>query len=722
MHTQNIIDQREPYNNKFSNLFDAKYLIDLVACNFKVLLTSSFVFAILAYLVAQLIPNYYSATTQILTDPEGSRVLESDLANQTGQAVDERVENQLHIITSWKVLSPVIEAEKLFDDPEFGGGTPWLDDRERRTKLAYDLLLKALTVSRTRDSFIVNVTIESKSPDRSASLSNKISASYLQVRTEMNAGIMRKTSGELALQLDQLKQIVEEGDRAIQNFKAANNITTVEGQTDILQQISETNTEIGNLSALIADSEAQQIELERARSNPTFLRSLPDDVLSPSIVVLRTRYLESIEEQNVLAASFSERHPTLREARTRTNALAQQLDSQVLNFIDANRSKVNKLKKQLLILQESAQRLKSTLNDEEKKMVRLRELERKYESDAVVYESFLLRTRQLSEQEVAAYENPIILTRAQAPLKKSGPKRSLIALAGAFSSGTILGVFLLLGPALTPRFLTRILQWPEDYTGIEAPPNPPASTREPLFGQSSAPFDASPDQLIRSPTSNQNTPARIRLQERLNSGRATGATRPPPEIDLDHYDHLVRHVDWFSEQGSIIIVTAASGRTELPDKLMELANEATSRGRSVLLIDADFEKAALSVTFDLLDRPGFTNLVDGQKIDDQALIEVLGFEDIFFMPIGTSEPTLGRRYIDHNSGLLRFLSDSIVDFDLILIVIGQANRAVLTYELTAMKPPTIMIATGEGKKEIASARSSLDELGLPFIHTLKMSE
>lgn len=431
-----------PYRSGVTGTIDLMNVVSLLLRNAVLILVTGIVCALLAYGGSFLLANYYTATTQILLDPEGSRILESDLSNPN-RAIDSHAISQQYIITSTQVLSRVVEAEKLYDDPKFGAAPPVYSDRESRTKLALDALRKAITVERSGESFVVNLTVKAESAEKAARIANLVATSYTDTRTEMNSGLMRRASDGLSAQLDQLKKAVEDGDRNVQAYKAANNLADVAGRPDIEQQITEANTEISKLQATIAENEAMVAELARARSDREYLRSIPDIYLTQAIITLRARYHESQEEEAVLAASLGARHPSLQAARTRTQSLSNILDGQLRNFSASATRNLDKLKAQLTLLRNNAAQLKSRLNSNEQSMVRLRELERKLESDRVVYETFMLRTRQLSEQENTASENPQIISVAQPPLRKAGPPRSLIGAAGGVF-GITLGAALVL--------------------------------------------------------------------------------------------------------------------------------------------------------------------------------------------------------------------------------------------------------------------------------------
>lgn len=351
-----------------------------------------------------LLKNYYVSTTSILVDPEGSRIVEGEI-DSGARATEARALNQQYILTSVKVLAAVVKSEGLADDPEFGAGEPYEADAGKRTQRALVTLQNAISAEINKSSFVIDLSAQTHDPVKSARIANAIANTYIQTRLEMNTGVLRQATTDLSSQLESLEKAVEDGDRAVQAYKAEHNLIDVAGRPTAEQQIAETNTEITRISASIAENEALISELALARSNPDYLRSTPDASLTPAIIELRTRYHTALEQQSVLQSQFGDRHPLLQSAKARTRAVSSLLDKQLKDFTTSLARNGDKLKSQLGLLRKNLATFRASLNESDQSMVRLRELERKLASDRAVYESFLLRTRQLSGQERTVSEN-----------------------------------------------------------------------------------------------------------------------------------------------------------------------------------------------------------------------------------------------------------------------------------------------------------------------------
>ncbi|SCX06326.1 GumC family protein [Agrobacterium rosae] len=390
--------------------------------------------AALPYAGSFLIPNYYFVYTQILLDPDGNRVFTSDLRKVEEQpAVDGYVLSQQAVIVSDLVLRRVVESERLHDDPDFGAAAPHYPDQPRRITLAIEKLRDAVKLKRVGDSYIIEVKVTDTQPERATRITTQIADSYFQVQQKSSADMFRRTGNSLATQLDNLRVAVENADRAVNTYRSEHNITILDGQSDTAGQITALNSQISRLADQISEQQTISAELNKARTNLNYQPTVPDANLTRTIVQLRARYNESREEQNVLATSVGTRHPSFLKAAERSRAIAEILNGELRNNAQAAAQNVLKLKNQNAIISAQLNRLKSDLNENNTTMVTMRELERKLASERAVYEEFLLRTRQLSEQAGLTQEQPQVIGPASHPLRRAGPPRNMMAFIGGLT-------------------------------------------------------------------------------------------------------------------------------------------------------------------------------------------------------------------------------------------------------------------------------------------------
>jgi uncharacterized protein involved in exopolysaccharide biosynthesis/Mrp family chromosome partitioning ATPase len=713
-----------------------------------------------------LLRNYYIATTSILVDPEGSRIVDGEIdSNRT--ATEARALNQQFILTSVKVLSAVVASENLADDPDFGAAKPYDADAGRRAQKALETLQGATAASLNKSSFVVNLSVTTHDPEKSARIANTIAQTYIETRASMNNGFLRQATTDLSAQLASLEKAVEDGDRAVQAYKAEHNLVDIGGRPTVEQQITEANTEISRISASLADNRALISELALARSNPEYLRLTPDASLTPALIELRTRYLAALEQQTVMRSSFGERHPSFRSAEARTRTISSLLDKQLEDFATSLSRNGDKLKSQLDILRSNLTNYKNSLNQNDESMVRLRELERKLASDRLVYESFLLRTRQLTGQEQTVSENPQIISPAQAPLRKSGPSRSLIV-AGATLLGLLFGCGIALstggpearrekrglreaaaaqnhpderdrdnrqgrGRAPLYRRLSGLGAW----MGRRQPPaKEPVLARAPVASLIHPPAQPAAEPLVQSGVqSNVQSGVQPGVQPLAQAPVQPLAQAPVPAAmpvsASTPYLDLARR--WAREAKGrknhcIALYAAKPGFAETA---LLLANAVSQLGHQVLLVDGDAD-ARLTELAAAQQHPGLLDAVSLNRIAGEFIAISETADGFCFMPAGqvqrpsaTQPPARTRSLLDlvpRISTLTDWLSEGGHHFDLVIVYLGPHALSGALPAIEAAADTSLVMGHQRDVQTVADIMSRLKRRGMSPVEPLFISD
>ena len=683
-------------------LIDFGHVFSVLRNRFIMIVAITILFCGAAVFLSQFMRNYYVSTVSILVDPEGSRVVEGDLLDKGG-ATDARALNQQYILTSVKVLSSVVKSLGLADDPDFGAGQPYEPDADQRAQRALAVLQGAIRAELTKSSFVINLSVTSFDPQKAARIANAIAQTYIDTRVEMNNSVVRQATTDLSAQLASLEKAVEDGDRAIQAYKAENNLVDVGGRPTAEQQIADTNTEITRISASIAENEALISELALARSNPDYLRSTPDSSLTPAIIELRTRYHAAQEQEAVLRSSFGDRHPSLLNAMARTRAASKLLDTQLKDFTTSLSRNGDKLKSQRELLRQNLTTLKAGLNENDQSMVRLRELERKLASDRAVYESFLLRTRQLSGQERTTSENPQIISAAQVPLGKAGPKRSLIV-AGA----TMLGMLFGCGIALAWDRKPQARGLAEDTAPSRARPAGEGLPAR-LFGwlrrgKRRKQEDPAPEQARH------DEPAR-RFAANNAPSRGLRSVAEPAAFHGSYADiaqDLLQEA--YGQTNYSIVLYSAQPNASTARTALHLARTIARTGKAVLLVDAEAE-AGLTRQASATGLPGLHDSISLQRLEGD-LINLSRARGPWLLPAGRRSPRVSTRRGPDAGTLPDWLDAEGYAFDLVIVYAGRFDQPKPIAAVEAAADRFAVIASRFNRKGTESAVTSLRQRGL----------
>ncbi|PYB70419.1 exopolysaccharide transport family protein [Rhizobium wuzhouense] len=669
-------------------------------------------FAAMAVIFSLLLKNYYVSTVSILVDPEGSRIVEGEIYSDS-KATEARALNQQFILTSVRVLGAVVESESLVDDPEFGAAKPYETDRRKRAQRALEALQKAIVADLNKASFVIDLSVTTSDPIKSARLANAVADTYIQTRIQMNNGVVRQATTDLSAQLASLEKAVEDGDRAVQAYKAEHNIIDVGGRPTAEQQIAETNTEITRISGTIAENEALMSELKLARSNPEYLRYTPDSSLTPAIIELRTRYHAALEQQSVLQSSFGDRHPSLQSARARTQAVSALLNTQLRDFETSLARNAEKLKSQRQLMLKNLASLKASLNESDESMVQLRELERKLASDRLVYESFLLRTRQLSGQERTVSENPQIISAGQIPLTKAGPRRSLIV-AGATILGFLVGCGIALARDARPTTAgtpTQADLAPATATTALVEPKRRRPMRDWFRRKAAQVPDPSPDNDTKEP---EDVPVVVKNRK----PRVTGPVDDASDLYATAMRQLMRQATG-QPNHCIVLLTSPQHRNG-HRTAMNLAKSLAGTGKDLLLVDAENE-ANLTRFVAATGKPGLLDAISLQRIEGD-FVNPDRTPGLWLMPAGRRSPRISTKGIHTALSLKDWLQAEGLQFDVVLVYSGRWNRQKLMPAVEDAADSFAVIGNWFNRNDVEDTVSALEQVGLSPITPLFLDE
>lgn len=517
---------------------------------------------LLALAYAVLTPSLYTAISQILIDPRDRQVLSNDV-NPGALSPDggvTQVESQVRVIESEAVLGRAVAETGLATDPEFGAPTDGLvartirSLRERITgsasaaasvdpkQRALDALRRKLAVRRADKVFVIDVIVTTKDPEKSARIVNAIAKAYLADQSNSRAQAAERASGELRARLDDLRVAVNKADDKLEAFKSENGLITSSGRLVGEQQLTESNARVVAARGRTAEAKARLQGIRDARGRVAS-GATPEAIQSTVIERLRSQYAELASKEADLRTNLGERHPFIAATRTQMQDVKRLIDAELGRIAEAAQTEYQRAQANEATAVAELERLQKASTVTAKSTVRLRELEREVEASRAVYNSFLLRSREIKEQAGIDTTNARVISFAQPPQERSWPPRFFI-IAAALASGLGLGI----GLALMKEYV-----------------EPTVLSRNQLERLSHAPVVA----------------MLPRLRRPADGGAATAAS-----FALDHLFGGRRGAHEHRSM-SVLVTSGSADATDRRGAVDLLAAVAVARGDRVLVIDAD---------------------------------------------------------------------------------------------------------------------------------------
>lgn len=408
--------------------------------------------ASLGVLTALATPKKYEATAEIVIDPRDLKIGDRPLTDANGLPSDSTialVENQVRVLSSGTVLNKVAEQLNLESDPEFNGTGGGLDLNPinfirglltRSDGTADPGRLRAVTVSnlgehvwveRTGRSFVVLVNATSDDPETSAKIANKMVEVFIQTSGSMQSDSAGRANAEVVAQLDRLRKEVEAAEQKVEKFRADNDLVGAQGRLMTDEEILKLNDQLGAARARTLELNARAESARQMSVDAVVGGAIPEVAASGTMAELRAQYSAAKQEADRVSVRLGPRHPSYQSAQAQVAAVTSQISNE-LKRISAQLQ--NELKRSVQTEQEFAARLaqlKVRQGDVSNEMVALRELERDAQARRSVYEAYLLRANETSEQTKINSSNVSIISLASAPIRSSGTSRAVIAGTGA---------------------------------------------------------------------------------------------------------------------------------------------------------------------------------------------------------------------------------------------------------------------------------------------------
>jgi polysaccharide biosynthesis transport protein len=413
--------------------------------------------ALLAYLVAELtFTPRYRADSQILIGPVDLRGVDKSVmpAAQTADSNVIEVESETRVLTSDKVLRRVVEAERLTADPEFNASAGTLigvlkaviglktkpAPASDATFGALRQLQRDVTAKRTERTYVVDLMVETSSPEKSARLANSIVQAYFAEQSAAHTEAARRVTESLTGRLAELQDRVRHAEEEVERYKAEQGIVGASGRLVDEQQLTELNNQLTAAQGRTAQARARYEQVRRLQGRGADPGSTLEAVQSTTIGLLRQQYAAAVQREATLKAELGPQHPYISDARAQVRNAQQLVAEEVARVADATHSEYERALADEESLTNNLNALKQRAITTGMAFVKLRELEREVDASRAVYESFLVRARETREQERLDTVNVRVLSDAQPPLDRSWPPRRLILLLAALAAGLLGGI------------------------------------------------------------------------------------------------------------------------------------------------------------------------------------------------------------------------------------------------------------------------------------------
>jgi succinoglycan biosynthesis transport protein ExoP len=640
---QDVVRSREPAPRNAEDFLDLDQIIGACRRQWRVAAITAAIFSALGLAFVLMAQPLYTASTDILIDNNSSKITTE--LTLLGEAIDSELSlmSQVEIIRSEKVAAAVANNLKLVDDPVFmaesvgllasaksfvkgllpigGESEPVVEDAVFRHVI--DTLRENLGVARIGQTYVLQVSYTSPSPDLSVRIADAYAAAYLEDQLNSKLEVNRQAGRWLEGQIEQLRSKLLAADLAVQTFSTENGLITTGGALVSDQLLEELNTLMVQAKAETAKSQARYDRIRAIMATGHSDAAVTDALDNAVISGLRKSYMDASKREAEIRQSLGAGHERAIRLRTEMEQYNRLMFEELGRISESYRSDLEMAQSREDALRSQVDAATGVSKLASTTQVQLRELQREADTYRGLYQKVLQRYQETAQQQSFPVTEARIISRALPPEYPSFPRKSLIlalfAVMGA-GLGTVIGA--------AREFSDGTLRSGDDVReklGLE------------FLGY---------------------------LAE--TAGQPPGAGVPLLNLEAMRAARIAIDQATGTAKSRVVGVVSALPREGKSTVSLDLAQALAGQGLRTLLIDADLRSRTLSRKLAPTAGAGLDDLITGAADLGRALVPQ-GPADLAFLPVSPRDITTGLGETLSAPSVSAILNEASVAFDYIVV-------------------------------------------------------
>jgi capsular exopolysaccharide synthesis family protein len=582
----------------------------------------------------------YQGRVQLLIEPLTPNVVTfKEVIEQNDNNYD-YYPTQYAILKSRALARRTIEALKLWDHPEFGGGrapapkpfslagtvrgalsgavgwvsglfsaapapvsAPGAAGETSRQSRIIDAFLGRLSVSPVKNSRLVDVAFSSLDPGIAATVANTLARQYIEQNLEYRFLSTKEASDWLGQQLAVERKKLEDSELALQLYREKGDAVALEDRQNIVvQRLADLNSAYTKARTDRFEKAALYNQLKGLENDRTALDTFPAILSNAFIQQLKSQLADLQRQQAQMDDRLGEKHPDMIKQISAIQSTEAKLSAEISKVVQSVRNEFLSAQAQERSLAEALNAQKADALSLNRTGIEYGVLRREAESNKQMYETLMQRAKETGISGELKTSNIRVVDQAEVPRAPISPNKSRDLLLG-FLGGIIAGV----GLALFVGSLDNNVKNPDEikqHLGLSFLGLVPAiSERELVDGRSPLLVDALPQNFAEAFRG-------IRTNVMFSS-----AGEGPRSV-------VVTSTQPF--EGKTIVAA-------------NLALSLAQTGQRVLLIDADMRKPRQHDLMNVKQDPGLSSLLVGRaKATDAVRKSAAG--SLWVLPAGPNPP------------------------------------------------------------------------------------
>ena len=478
------LDKRMPLPStdpeKGEDFIDIERLLGMAARQTKVVAVCAVIGLFLGVIYLQTTPKQYMSVSSVLIDEGLNKVVDDISAASATMQTDASLLSQIEILTSARLASVVVDKLKLDQNQAFmnppqsalakgigflrgvigyfrSSSADQIPGMENVDEATREAMIKTAThdyavlklqsevlAQRNGRSYVISIGYQAPDPALATAITKAYADAYLA--DQLNASFDATERAALWLQgrLTELRESSQQAAMAVEKFRAEHGLSAnSDGQLLSDKQLADLNAQLIVAQADTARASARYQQYKAivdSGSESAFNDSAigADQPSSSVIIALKTRYLAVAKRLQDVETNFGKDHPQAVALAKEKADVAAQIFGQLKQLTESYRNDFEVAQARETALRDKISTAAGKSSIDNQSQVKLKELDQQAQALTTLYQTFLSRYEEASQQQSFPVGKVRIISDATMPLAASSP-RTLRVLALSLVLGLMLG-------------------------------------------------------------------------------------------------------------------------------------------------------------------------------------------------------------------------------------------------------------------------------------------
>ncbi|TPN89751.1 polysaccharide biosynthesis tyrosine autokinase [Mesorhizobium sp. CU2] len=478
------LDKRTPLpsadQEKGEDFIDVERLLGMAARQAKVVAVCAIIGLFLGVIYLQTTPKQYMSVASVLIDEGLNKVVDDISAASATMQTDSSMLSQIEILSSARLASVVVDKLKLDQNPAFmnppqsalvkGIGflrgvvgyfrsssadeIPGMENVDEATREAmiktatHDYavlkLQSEVLAQRNGRSYVISIGYQAADPGLATAITKAYADAYLADQLNASFDATERAAVWLQGRISELRQSSQDAALAVEKFRAEHGLSAnSDGQLMSDKQLSDLNAQLIVAQADTARASARYQQYKAivdSGSESAFNDSAvgADQPSSSVIIALKTRYLAIAKRLQDVETNFGKDHPQAVALAKEKADVSAQIFGQLKQLTESYRNDYEVAQARETALRDKISTAAGKSSIDNQSQVKLKEMDQQAQALATLYQTFLSRYEEASQQQSFPVGKVRIISDASMPLTASSP-RTLRVMALSLVLGLMLG-------------------------------------------------------------------------------------------------------------------------------------------------------------------------------------------------------------------------------------------------------------------------------------------